>query len=112
MIDAQMVEIARHFLIERVIAERGIKLRGKIERVGPCPVCAAGRDRFAVNVRKQLWNCRICGEGGSDAISLVRFLDGCDFASAVGDLGRNARPDHRRGSEDQEDRCRAASGRR
>ena len=87
MIDAQMVEIARHFLIERVIAERGIKLRGKIERVGPCPVCAAGRDRFAVNVRKQLWNCRICGEGGSDAISLVQFLDGCDFASAVAILG-------------------------
>ena len=38
-------EIARHSPIERVIGERGVKLSGKIERVGPCPICG-GRDRF------------------------------------------------------------------
>ena len=34
-----------------------------------CSVCAAGRDRFAVDVSERSWNCD-CGEGGSDAISL------------------------------------------
>jgi putative DNA primase/helicase len=75
-------EIARHLPIERVIGERGIKLHGKIELAGGCPHCG-GRDRFAINTRKQKWNCRGCRKGGGDAISLVQFLDGCDFATAL-----------------------------
>jgi hypothetical protein len=74
-------EAARHVPIERVIGERDIKLRGKIERVGPCPICG-GVDRFATNTRKQKWNCRGCRKGG-DVIALVMFLDGLDYASAV-----------------------------
>ncbi len=61
--------------------ERGFRLRGRIERVGPCPLCG-GADRFAVNTRKQVFNCRGCGQGG-DVIALVQFLDGCDFVEAV-----------------------------
>jgi hypothetical protein len=34
-INARTVEIAKQFPIEGVIDGRGIKLRGKIERVGP-----------------------------------------------------------------------------
>ncbi len=82
-------EIARHIPIERVIGERGIKLRGKIELAGGCPHCG-GRDRFAINTRKQKWNCRGCRKGGGDAISLVQFLDGCDFAMAVAVLAGEA----------------------
>ena len=37
---------ARSVKIEDEIARRGIKLNGKIERVGPCPKCG-GVDRFA-----------------------------------------------------------------
>jgi hypothetical protein len=68
--------------IERVIAERYIKLRGNIERDGPCPLCG-GDDRFAINVRKQKWICRGCRMGGSDAISLVQFLYACNCREAL-----------------------------
>jgi phage/plasmid primase-like uncharacterized protein len=80
------VEIARHVPIERVIAERGIALRGRVERVGACPKCG-GDDRFAINTKKQLFNCRGCGRGG-DVIALVRFLDGVNFVQAVAALAR------------------------
>jgi phage/plasmid primase-like uncharacterized protein len=72
---------ARAVRIEDEIARRGIRLRGKVERVGPCPVCG-GTDRFGINTRKQAWNCRGCGVGG-DVISLVQHLDRCDFVIAV-----------------------------
>jgi Toprim domain/CHC2 zinc finger len=73
-------------LIEDEIARRGIRLVGRgAERSGPCPVCG-GRDRFSINIKKQVWNCRGCGRGG-DAIDLVRHLDGVDFRTASGMLG-------------------------
>jgi phage/plasmid primase-like uncharacterized protein len=81
MIPADYVTSARARRIEDVIAERGIKLRGRIERVGPCPRCG-GRDRFAINLTKQVFNCRGCGARGGDAIALVQFLDDCNFAEA------------------------------
>jgi CHC2 zinc finger len=49
------------------------------ERVGPCPKCG-GTDRFSINTKKQVFNCRQCQTGG-DVIKLVRFLDGCDPAT-------------------------------
>lgn len=66
-----------------VIAGRGIRLRklGAFEFVGPCPVCA-GHDRFSVNLAKQVFFCRGSGRGG-DVIDLTRYLDGCDFATAL-----------------------------
>jgi CHC2 zinc finger len=70
-------------LIEDEIARRGIKLRRSghsPERVGPCPICG-GRDRFSINTRKQLWNCRVCGQGG-DVIDLVQHIDRCDYKAA------------------------------
>ena len=47
----------------------------------PCPACG-GTDRFAVNLRKNLWSCRKSGTGG-DAIALVRHIDGVSFIVAV-----------------------------
>jgi hypothetical protein len=75
------IERARAVRIEDEIARRGIRLRGKIERVGPCAVCG-GNDRFSINTRKQVWNCRGCGAGG-DIIAMVQHLDGCEFERAV-----------------------------
>lgn len=52
-------------------------LRGKPEHQGPCPRCG-GTDRFAVNRKKGVWNCRGCGAGGRDGIGLaahVKHLD-------------------------------------
>jgi hypothetical protein len=80
---------ARSTPIERVVEERGIKLRGKTERAGPCPRCG-GTDRFGVNVKKQLFYCRNCDRGG-DVIELVQFLDGCDFREAVETLAGERR---------------------
>jgi putative DNA primase/helicase len=71
--------------IEDEIARRGIQLRGRgPERCGPCPVCG-GSDRFSINIRKQVFNCR--GFGGGDVIALVQHLDGCDFKTAIHTLG-------------------------
>lgn len=78
------LEEARAVRIEDEAARRGIKLRGGNERSGPCPACG-GDDRFAINVKKQLWNCRGCQHGG-DVIALVRHLDGVGFEDAVATL--------------------------
>lgn len=54
------------------------------ELVGPCPVCG-GRDRFAVHLRRNIWNCRGCERGG-DPIDLVRHVEGVGFNEAVAAL--------------------------
>lgn len=58
--------------------------RAGSEMVGPCP-CCGGKDRFAINTARGVWNCRICGTGG-DGIALVRHVLGCDFRKALGYL--------------------------
>jgi len=96
--DSSRIETARSTPIERVIEQRGIKLRGKIERAGACPRCG-GEDRFSINVRKQNWNCRHCKPKDitGDAIGLVMWLDGVTFAKAVdtlaGEVGGPGRRD-------------------
>jgi putative DNA primase/helicase len=77
-----MAPEARSVRLESEIARRGIKLSAGItERCGPCPVCG-GTDRFSVNLKKQVWNCRGCSRGG-DVIELVRHLDGLSFGESV-----------------------------
>jgi phage/plasmid primase-like uncharacterized protein len=87
------VKLAKATPIEDELARRGIhiKRQGR-ELVGPCPVCG-GTDRFAVNIQKQVWNCRGCDKGG-DVIALVQRLDGSDFLRAVETLtGQRPRRD-------------------
>jgi hypothetical protein len=60
---------------------RGLKLIGRVDRCGPCPVCN-GIDRFSISVKKQLWNCRGCQRGG-DVIALMQHLDGSTFRETV-----------------------------
>jgi putative DNA primase/helicase len=76
-----LVERARTVPIEHEIERRRIDLRGRVERCGSCPRCG-GRDRFSINVKKQIWNCRGCAVGG-DVITLVQHLDCADFTTAV-----------------------------
>jgi putative DNA primase/helicase len=76
------IERARAVPIEDEVARRGIQLkRAGAEQFGPCPVCG-GDDRFAINVNKQVFNCRVCGAKG-DVIELVRHLDGVSFKDAL-----------------------------
>lgn len=58
----------------------GLKRAGA-ERIGPCPICG-GDDRFAINIRKNQFQCRRCG-GKGDQIGLVRFVLGLDFLAAL-----------------------------
>jgi Toprim domain/CHC2 zinc finger len=86
-----IIDAAKATRIEDEVARRGIKLipaRGP-ERYGPCPRCG-GNDRFAINVKKQIWNCRGCAKGG-DVVDLVQHLDGVDFKAAVVTLGGDER---------------------
>jgi hypothetical protein len=89
----ELIEQARLVPIEDEVARRGIVLKGTVDRCGPCPVCG-GTDRFAINVRKQVFRCRQCDVGG-DVITMVRHLDGRSFHEAVetltgGELRRTA----------------------
>ena len=73
---------ARAVPIEKILEARGHHLRRVgTELIGPCPLCG-GSDRFSVNPKKQVWNCRGCAVGG-DNIALVKHLDGSEFDAAV-----------------------------
>jgi hypothetical protein len=78
-----LIAKARAVRIEGELARRGVRLKrqGGPSFAGPCPSCG-GTDRFSINVKKQLWNCRGCGTGGN-VIQLVQHLDGLTFPDAV-----------------------------
>lgn len=74
------VEEARAVTISGVLprlALSGLKRIGTGEEAGPCPV-AGGRDGFAINTTKNVWNCRKCDDGGKDAIGLAAHVHGLD----------------------------------
>ena len=81
---------ARAVPIEREIDRRGIRLRGGVDRCGPCPKCG-GDDRFSINTAKQIFNCRGCDTGG-DVITFVQHVDGVDFEHACQTLTGEPRP--------------------
>ncbi len=84
---AELIARARDQDLREVAEQLGAKLkRSGAEFVGPCPRCG-GRDRFAVNPRRGLWNCRGCGCGG-DVVSLVQRLTGRSFAESARWLDR------------------------
>jgi hypothetical protein len=82
-ISAAWIDRARSQRVESECAGRDLRLKrvSAVELAGPCPVCG-GDDRFSINTRKQVWNCRGCGKGG-DIIDLVQHLEGCDFERAI-----------------------------
>ena len=96
------VDEARAVPIESEIAKRKLRLkRAGTELVGPCPVCG-GDDRFGVNPRKGVFNCRGSGKGG-DVIALVEYLDATDFIGACETLtGRKAPKGESRGPDEAE----------
>jgi hypothetical protein len=78
---AAWIDRARAVPIEAEATRRRLRLKGRVDRTGPCPRCG-GHDRFSINLKKQVWNCRGCQCGG-DVIDLVCFLDNLDFKQAV-----------------------------
>jgi hypothetical protein len=81
MIATSILDRARGVSIAEGSARLGFKLPHGREHQGPCPRCG-GNDRFSINPKKNVWNCRHCG-GGGDAISLVKHVRGVDFRGAV-----------------------------
>ena len=49
---------------------------------GPCPKCG-GDDRFAINVRKNVFHCRGCGISGEGVIKLVMLSEDVQFVRAL-----------------------------
>jgi hypothetical protein len=74
------------------------------EWAGPCPVCG-GADRFSVNTRKGVFNCRGCGGRGS-VIDLVMLVTGCSVIEAGERLTNERRPDHSRDETPKEELAR------
>lgn len=58
---------------------------GQAEYMGPCPI-SGGKDRFSYNARKNVWNCRGCGEGGHGAIGLAGHVLGLNLNMREGYL--------------------------
>lgn len=68
-----------HQISQKLAVESLRKVSG--EWTGPCPECG-GRDRFSINPRKGLFNCRVCGNRG-DVIGLVMWLQRLTFPEAL-----------------------------
>jgi hypothetical protein len=99
------IETARARDIHDIAVQFGCQLKREgHEWVGPCPVCG-GRDRFAVNQHKRVFNCRGSEDGKGDGIALVMHVEGCDFIGAVERINGTPRPDRSR-DENAEDRKR------
>lgn len=56
--------------------------KGKTEYQGPCPA-EGGKDRFSVNRKKGVWNCRGCSTGGHDGIGLAAHWLGLDLRNGA-----------------------------
>jgi phage/plasmid primase-like uncharacterized protein len=74
---------ARSADILAVAQTLGVRLKkvSANEWAGPCPRCG-GTDRFSVNTRKRVFNCRRSDESGGDVIDMVRYVTGCSFMEA------------------------------
>ena len=78
----EWIERARQVTCRAELERRGLWRAKMLGDAGnPCPGCG-GRDRFAVNLRKNLFFCRQSDAGG-DAIALARHIDGTTFLQAV-----------------------------
>jgi hypothetical protein len=71
-----------------------LKQNGTAEWKGPCPSCG-GTDRFSVNVKKQVCNCRKCDIKG-DVIHFVEVMTGGGFIDSCEYINKTPRPDRTR----------------
>jgi hypothetical protein len=98
-------DLAKSYDILAVAKDIGCNLKKttSVEWTGPCPI-DGGRDRFAINTRKQLFNCRGALDGGGDVIKMVCHCLGCSIPEACEHITGQPRPDSSR-DESMEDRA-------
>jgi hypothetical protein len=63
--------------VSDAVSRLQLKLPRIIDAGMPCPRCG-GKDRFAINPKKGVWNCRTCG-GGKTGLGLVGHVQGYDL---------------------------------
>jgi hypothetical protein len=99
------IELAKSEDILRVAQDLGAKLKkvATAEWAGPCPI-DGGTDRFSVNTRKQVFNCRGGSDGGGDIIKMVCHCLGSSVAEACERITGKPRPDNSR-DESMEERA-------
>jgi CHC2 zinc finger len=92
----QWIDQARAADLLSLANQYGAKLKktGTVEWAGPCPSCG-GNDRFSINVKKQVFNCRGCG-GKGNVISFVEMITGGSFIEACERITGTPRPDRTR----------------
>lgn len=96
---------AREAPIDAVAERLGAKLKklssskAGTEYAGPCPRCG-GDDRFAINTRKRLFNCR--GAVGGNVIGMVEHVLGLDFIAACEWIVGEPPPDRERALTDDD----------
>jgi phage/plasmid primase-like uncharacterized protein len=93
----EWIERARRADILLVAQKLGARLKriAANEYAGPCPRCG-GTDRFSVNTKKRVFNCRSNDESGGDVIDMVRYVTGCSFIEACEFINGEPRPDRSR----------------
>lgn len=81
--DPRLIE-AKAMPMSAVVDRLGIArlVKQGTELIGPCPLCG-GRDRFGINLRTGLFQCRKCGIRGGDQVALVREVLGLGFRDAL-----------------------------
>jgi Toprim domain len=82
-----------------------LKKASAVEFVGSCPACG-GTDRFSINSKKRIFNCR--GFGGGDVIAMVRHIRGCSPIEAIERCAGRLRPDRSRDEPPEERTARLA----
>jgi hypothetical protein len=80
-----------------VVQRYGARLKksGTSEYEGPCPNCG-GTDRFSVNIKKRICNCRKCDLKGSVVDFVTIMTGGCNFIEAIEQINQSPRPDRSR----------------
>ena len=85
------------------MVETAVRLGARLKRAGaewtgPCPFCG-GDDRFSINVRDRVFNCR--GFGGGDIVAMTAHITGDPFARCLETITGERLPDSdRQESED------------
>lgn len=92
---AAYIEHAKSFDILKTAEKLGAKVgkSGTAEYEGPCPI-DGGHDRFSINIRKQIFNCR--GSRGGDIIDMVCHIQGCSIPDALERITGRPKPDSSR----------------
>jgi hypothetical protein len=98
---------ADSLIVAQELCGAKLKTAAAAEYEGPCPSCG-GTDRFSVNTRKKIFNCRHCRAKGSN-VDLVMLATGCSPIEAAERINGRPRPNGARDESEEERAARLAA---